>query len=155
MFRNQFERIQPWITITFRAGNGFLFSRAALLGFDTNCPRRFRRRSLKIQIHSSHEDFDNLGCGIGDHGLLVRPIRSSGTRAVPRRRLVDARSPFVSIRRGACLVLVKKGDDCTVLTVAQGSGNWQRVRAAAHGATPLSQLIRESRSPLLASLPSL
>lgn len=39
---------------------------------------------------------------------------------------------------------------CAVLTVAQGSGNWQRIRAAAHGATPLSQLIRESRSPLSA-----
>lgn len=47
-----------------------------------------------------------------------------------------------------------KGDDYNaVLTVAQGSGNWQRVRAAAHGATPLSQLIWESRSPLSA-LPS-
>lgn len=88
---------------------------------------------------------------------IDRGQSSSMKRRDSQRGLVDAAVRAQSFRWWSRKLVScsLKGDDCTVLTVAQGSGNWQRVRAAAHGATPLSQLIRENRSPLLASLPSL
>lgn len=95
--------------------------------------------------------FAALGCRLPS---IARPDRRSRNGDVKDVLAAEddadaARWPVASPTRRRV-----KGDDYNaVLTVAQGSGNWQRVRAAAHGATPLSQLIWESRSPLSA-LPS-